>query len=199
MKSQNYLCLDLELNNKNDGTVPKIIQVGVAIGCPTNPEEILTKSWYLNPNEPITEFISQLTGITDETIQQESVSHETVAQELGSLIVENQVFVNPVVWGGGGYGNDATELKDEFRDRNIDFRFFGNRVIDVKTINTYKKLIQGKSASGGLRKCMNSYKLKFEGTPHRAEIDALNTLRFFFYFLNTENKTQTILSQLKEL
>lgn len=36
LKDVNYFSLDLELNNKKDGTVPKIIQVGIAIGSPGN-------------------------------------------------------------------------------------------------------------------------------------------------------------------
>jgi inhibitor of KinA sporulation pathway (predicted exonuclease) len=33
---------------------------------------------------------------------------------------------------------------------------------------------------------MISYGLKFQGTPHNASNDALNTLRFFFYFLERQ-------------
>ena len=82
-KNITYFALDLELNNKNDGTTPKIIEVGVCVGSPVNPEEIQKYNWYLDPQEPITPFISELTGITDEIIQEKSVSHETVAAELG--------------------------------------------------------------------------------------------------------------------
>ena len=30
LRDQNYLSIDLELNNKNDGTTPQIIHVGIA-------------------------------------------------------------------------------------------------------------------------------------------------------------------------
>lgn len=199
MRDQNYFSLDLELNNKNDGNTPKIIQVGVSIGSPTCPDELKTFCWYLDPQEPITEFISNLTGITDELIKEKAVPHQVVAEELGALIREYNCFTNPVVWGGGGEGNDATELKDEFEERNIDFPFFGRRVIDVKTLYVFNQIARGKSPAGGLRKSMISYGLKFQGQSHRAEIDAENTLRFFFYFLNRENQILNTLSQLKEL
>jgi len=188
MRDQNYLAIDLELNNKNDGTTPKIIQVGVAFGSPLRPDEIETHSWYLDPQEPISPFITQLTGITDEIIQEKAVPHNKLAEELGMLISWEKCFVNPVVWGGGGEGNDATELKDEFRERRIDFPYFGRRVIDVKTLYVFQQMVQGKTPSGGLRKSMNSYGLKFQGTPHNAEDDAFNTLRFFFYFLERQKK-----------
>ena len=198
IRDQNYLSIDLELNSKQDGTTPRIIQVGVSVASPVMPDDIKTFSWYLDPQEPITPFIQQLTGITDEIIKEKSVSHETVAQELGNIITENECFVNPIVW-GGGEKNDATELKDEFRERGIDFPFFGRRVIDVKTLYVFNQMVQGKTPSGGLRKSMISYGLTFEGTSHRAEIDAENTLRFFFYFLNKQRKFEEYRMMMKEM
>jgi inhibitor of KinA sporulation pathway (predicted exonuclease) len=186
MRDTNYFSLDLELNNKNDGTTPRIIQVGGAWGSPIRPDEIQTHSWYLNPQENITPFITQLTGITDEIIQEKSVDHKTVAQELGDILTQNQVFTNPLVWGGNNKFSDATELKDEFRERGIVFPYFGRRVIDVKTLYVFNQMVRGKTPSGGLRKSMISYGLKFQGTPHNASNDALNTLRFFFYFLERQ-------------
>jgi inhibitor of KinA sporulation pathway (predicted exonuclease) len=182
MRDTNYFSLDLELNNKNDGTTPRIIQVGIAIGSPVRPEDIQTYSWYLNPQEPITEFIQNLTGITDEIIQEKSVSHETLAFEFGKVLKENQVFVNPITWGQG----DSSELKNEFTQRNIQFPFFGRRIFDVKTLYVFNQMVRGKTPSGGLRKSMISYGLDFIGQSHNAEYDALNTLRFFFYFLQRQ-------------
>jgi inhibitor of KinA sporulation pathway (predicted exonuclease) len=194
----NYFSLDLELNNKSDGSTPRIIQVGVSVASPVMPDDIKTFSWYLDPEEKITEFISNLTGITDEIIKEKAVSHEIVAEELGNIITENKCFVNCVVWGGGDK-NDSTELKDEFRERNIHFPFFGRRVIDVKTLYVFNQMVQGKTPSGGLRKSMISYGIDFQGTSHRAEIDALNTLRFFFYFLNKQRKFEEYKVLMKEM
>jgi inhibitor of KinA sporulation pathway (predicted exonuclease) len=188
IRPQNFISIDLELNNKQDGTTPRIIQVGVSIGSPVRPDDIKTFSWYLDPEEEITPFITKLTGIDNQLIKEKAVPHQIVAEELGALININKCFVNPIVWGGGGEGNDATELKDEFRERNIDFPFFGRRIFDVKTLYVFNQMVQGKSPSGGLRKSMLSYGLTFEGKSHRAEIDALNTLRFFFYFLEKQRK-----------
>jgi inhibitor of KinA sporulation pathway (predicted exonuclease) len=199
LRDQNYLAIDLELNNKNDGTTPRIIQVGVSIGSPVRPDDIKTFSWYINSEEPITPFISNLTGITDEIIKEKAVPHKIVAEELGALIKSYNCFVNPCVWGGGGEGNDATELKDEFRVRKIDFPFFGRRVIDVKTLYVFNQITTGRTPSGGLRKSMISYGLTFDGTPHRAEIDAKNTLRFFFYFLEKQRKFEEYRMMMKEM
>jgi inhibitor of KinA sporulation pathway (predicted exonuclease) len=198
IRDQTYFSLDLELNSKQDGTTPRIIQVGVSVASPVMPDDIKTFSWYLDPQEPITPFIQQLTGITDEIIKEKSVPHETVAQELGNIITENKCFVNPCVW-GGGEKNDATELKDEFRERGINFPFFGRRVIDVKTLYVFNQMVQGKTPSGGLRKSMISYGLDFIGTSHRADVDAENTLRFFFYFLNKQRKFEEYKNEMKEM
>ena len=194
LRDINYFALDLELNNKNDGTTPRIIEVGVAIGSPVRPKEIVTRSWYLNPEEPIAPFITQLTGIDDDTIRAYSVTHEVVAQELGELINQCKCFTNPITWGQG----DADELKTEFRERNIHFPFFGRRIFDVKTIYVFQQMVRGKSVSGGLRNAMKSYRLNFDGTPHRADVDAKNTLRFFFHLLNTERRIQEAIRELKE-
>ena len=199
IRDQNYFALDLELNNKSDGTTPKIIEVGIAIGSPVRPNKIHSYNWYLDPEEPIVPFITKLTGITDETIRCYSVPHNDVASMIGQFITTYNCFCNPVVWGGGGEGNDATELKDEFKERDIDFPFFGRRVIDVKTLYVFNQMVKGKSPSGGLRKSMISYGLKFDGTPHKASHDAYNTLKFFFHFLNTQRNIIDAVETLKTL
>jgi inhibitor of KinA sporulation pathway (predicted exonuclease) len=190
--NQKFLSLDLELNNAQDNSTPnpKIIQVGVAVGnyemyCN---DEIITEKWYLDPHEPIYPFITELTGITDEDIQTKSVTHGVLAEELGKFIKQHNVFVNPVTWGGG----DSTELKREFIDRNIPFQFFGRRWIDVKTWHILHLLTNGKRPSGGLRSSLNIHKMKFLGTPHRADDDAFNTLRLFFKLLENQRKLYNI-------
>jgi inhibitor of KinA sporulation pathway (predicted exonuclease) len=185
-----YFALDLELNNKSDGTVPKIIQVGIAIG---KPNDIKTYSWYVNPQEPLVPFITELTGITEEVIATQSVSLSQVAEELGNLLTQEKPFTNPIVWGG----NDAAELLQEFRDGGIDFPFFGRRILDVKTLFVYLEQVNGRSPSGGLRSAMGKYKCPFIGTPHRADQDAYNTLRFYFALVNRQRKLEDAMNLLK--
>ena len=60
-------------------------------------------------------------------------------------------------------------------------------------------MVQGKSQSGGLRKSMISYGIDFDGTSHRADVDAKNTLRFFFYFLEKQRKFEEYKSLMKEM
>ena len=185
--NQKYLALDLELNNADDGSTPnpKIIQVGVAIGsAKQSPSEWITKKWYVRVNEPIYPFITELTGITNQDIQQFGMTHYEIGQELSRLIKDNDVFVNPVTWGGG----DSTELKSEFEQHGIEFRHFGRRWIDVKTWYVLRMLANGKRPAGGLSSAMGVYKMHFEGKAHRADVDAYNTLRLFFEILKRQKQ-----------
>ena len=185
--NQKYLALDLELNNADDGSTPnpKIIQVGIAIGsAKQSPSEWITKKWYVRVNEPIYPFITDLTGITNQDIQQFGMTHYEIGQELSRLIKDNDVFVNPVTWGGG----DSTELKSEFEQHGIEFRHFGRRWIDVKTWYALRMLANGKRPAGGLSSAMGVYKMHFEGKAHRADVDAYNTLRLFFEILKRQKQ-----------
>jgi len=196
MTYQKFLSLDLELNNGPQTERPKIIQIGIAIGAIEEPEtEWVIRKWYLDPEEPIFPFITDLTGITDQDIYQHAVSHEQAATELSALIREHNTFVNPVTWGGG----DSTELLEEFRDRSVNFPHFGRRWIDVKTYFVIQQLVSGKTYSGGLRSTMERHKLKFIGDAHRADVDAFNTLRLFAYFVNRQRAINGIINQVKEL
>ena len=194
-----YLALDLELNNAQDGSTPNppIIQVGVAIGTWDHyvDNEIITRKWYFNPNEPIYPFITGLTGITDDDVQNKSVTHEVFAEEFGALIKEYKPFVNPVTWGGG----DSVELKAEMVAISIPFPYFGRRWIDVKTWYVLRMIANGKRPSGGLKSAMGTYKMNFVGTPHRADDDALNTLRLFFNIVDRQHKMQMLIDNAKDL
>jgi len=197
--NQSFIALDLELNNAPDHSTPnpKIIQVGIAIGDYEmyKSNTLISHHWYLNPNEPIYPFITELTGITDEDVTTKSVTHEVLLTQLTGFIHRHKPFLNPVTWGGG----DSTELKQEYIDRQIPFQLFGRRWIDVKTWYVLHMLTKGKKPSGGLRSALGEFKMQFEGTPHRADDDALNTLRLFFKIMEQQRKMYDILDNAKTI
>ena len=187
-----FLALDLELNQPSG----KIIQIGVAIGDKhTRFEDYVVRKWFIDPQEPISEFINDLTGITDADIRAESYSHEYVARELSALIKEHNTFVNPVTWGGG----DSVELLAEFCKNHADFPRVGRRWVDVRTWYTYVMLTRGKAPSGGLASAIGYFKLHFKGKAHRADVDAANTLALFFALLERQAKLESILDSAKSI
>ena len=64
----NIVSLDLELNQAGN---PKIIQIGTCIAELETKKIIEKRSFLVNPNEAITEFITKLTGISDEDVKEE--------------------------------------------------------------------------------------------------------------------------------
>ncbi len=179
MKNSNFLSLDLEMNQPSG----KIIQVGVCIANKDTIRAPVMKMWYIDPQEPITEFITNLTGISDDDIKKHAVSHEVVAREISALMDEHNCFINPVTWGGG----DSQKLIDEFNERGMQFQSFGRRWVDVKTIHVFLELCKDKTLKGGLRSAMGARKMQFIGEAHRADVDAFNTLRFFFHMIEQQS------------
>ena len=198
-QKQCYFALDLELNNAQDNSTdnPKIIQVGIAFGTYEDfiNQSLKTHAWLLDPQEPILEFITELTGISNINIADHAITHKALAQELSSILKNQNCFINPVTWGVG----DSSKLKSEFQERGIAFPHFGRRWIDVKTWYTLHMLAIGKKPSGGLSSALASYKLHFNGRPHHADDDALNTLRLFFEMIRRQRQLYQFVKDAKAI
>jgi hypothetical protein len=96
--------------------------------------------------------------------------------EIYDLMQQYKCFANPVVWGGG----DANLFKKEAKEKFGYCKLFGHREIDLKTIYSFFQLVKNEKLNSSLKSTLNSYKLNFEGTQHRAVDDARNTLSLFF-------------------
>lgn len=185
---KNFIALDLELNQPSG----KIIEIGIAIGNPTD-GILKNTNWYIDPGEPIDESITELTGITDEVIEMDSTPLHVVAEQLTTIFANYTPFPNPVQWGG----MDAHLLRKEFLLQGIDFKLFGRREIDVKTLYCFLQISRGRSITGGLKGCMERYKVPFVGTPHRALDDARNTLQFYFTLLGRQQNMERIFEEIR--
>ncbi len=179
-----FLALDLEMNQPSG----RIIQVGVAWGAIGRPESLQTRQWLLSPDEPLSPEIVALTGITEDDLLERAVSWPQLVLELGALLAAESPFVNPVTWGEG----DSRLLREALRARGLEFPFFGRRCIDVKSWHTLNALAQGKNPAGGLKSVMGRYNLPFKGSAHRADVDALNTLRLFFRLLERQATLESL-------
>lgn len=195
---KNFMALDLELNNAEDNSTPnpKIIQVGIAIGNITQePKDYFRAKWFINPHEPIFSFITKLTGITDKNVQDESVTHQQVAEELAEIMEAKQVFSHVITWGN----DDLSALLKEFKENHIEFKYYRNQFIDISSLNIFLLLSKGKKSFGGLRSTMSEFKLKFEGEQHRADVDAFNTLVLFFEMIKRQKQLEDILTIAKDV
>jgi inhibitor of KinA sporulation pathway (predicted exonuclease) len=172
-----FTSLDLEMNQPSK----KIIQIGACVGN-INTGQIFEKlSVFINPNERIAPFITELTKIT-----QDDVNHGVTLEEgYGKLkrMHENYgAFVNAITWGGG----DSSELAEQIKAENPHFEgwCFGRRWLDTKTLFVSWRFANGQPIQGGLARSMTKVGLKFEGQKHNAMDDATNTFRMYIAMLN---------------
>lgn len=179
MRPTTYCALDLEFNQPSK----RVIQIGLCMGTWGSGEPNYERAvWYVDPGEPIAEFITKLTGITDEDIRTKAKPLEQIASEVLKFL-DRPRFVNPVVWGEG----DARALRALFESTGVAQPHFGHRSIDVKTIFVFLNAAESGPTRGSLGSALKLYKLGFEGDSHRADVDALNTLRLFFHLLDKQH------------
>lgn len=191
MKQSTFLALDLEMNQPSG----KLIEVGICVGdIQTTSNNWEVKSWLLDPQEDISPFITELTGISNDDISENAVPLSQMAVELAELIEKHKPFVNPITWGGG----DMTALLDLIHSTGESFPYFGRRWIDVKTVFTFLKMTSpsGFNHKMGLRSALQSMGVSFVGTQHRASADAMNTLRLWQDVCRRQESRNSLISQL---
>jgi inhibitor of KinA sporulation pathway (predicted exonuclease) len=178
-KQADVVCtLDLEMNQPSG----KIIEVGYTIGNIHTGEVLLNKGLIVNPGEPLSEFIINLTHITEE-MAQTGISLEDAYKECVADCERLDARKQPVEWGGG----DIRTLRQQAweKDNNI---LVNNWSFGYTTMNI-KCIVQGilgahkKSTQGGLAKSLIKFGLKFKGTKHRAVDDSLNTFLLYVELL----------------
>jgi len=178
--------IDLEMNQPSG----KIISIGAVIGSLSTGEIIEQFHRLILIDEPITEYITNLTGITNEQMQAEGITLIQAYEELKTLHKRSD-FTNPVTWGKG----DTTELNQQLQSNGLKLSSgfnnpeklevfcFGRREFDCKQRFQEQCILEDKGLQAGLKKAMQRVGLKFEGKPHNALNDALNTFKMYRFML----------------
>lgn len=184
MENDIVISLDLEFAQPSN----KIIQIGIVAGNPFTGEIVNTLSIIVNPEELLSNFIINLTGITQEQVNN-GITIEEAYERVYSFIKNLPIArVSAITWGGG----DIQCLREQTENIAIlqskPFPF-GRRFTDVKTLCCTYLIANKRNPAGGLKKSMAKFGLNFEGIPHDALYDALNTFRFYVLLLS-KLKTQ---------
>jgi inhibitor of KinA sporulation pathway (predicted exonuclease) len=160
------LSFDLELNQDPAGA--KIIEIGACTGNSKTGEIFEAYSAFVNPNEKLVDTIVQLTGITQEQVDEGGTLEEAFLG-LKALASRHECLTMPLVWGGG----DGYVLRKEL-PRHVEWPF-GRRELDVKAVFQAYQMAKGEKLQAGLAKAMTRLDLNFKGKKHRAIDDAINT------------------------
>lgn len=168
----NYISLDLEMNQPSN----KIIMIGITVGNIYTGEVLYKQGWYINPNEQLSEYIINLTKITQEDVDN-GVTLLEAYQELQSIRERFNAHRSLITWGQG----DVECLKKQL---GVIEWAFGRRYWDVKTITQFEQLKKHRPTQGGLAKTLTKYGLNFGGQKHNAIDDALNTFLLLSHLIN---------------
>lgn len=167
--------LDLELNQPSG----KIIQIGAVIGDTVTGEVSQRLRVYVDPKEPLSDFIIELTGISQKHIDEQGVSLKEAYLQLREFHLRHSTFLNPLTWGGG----DSQEVFDQLAPEDRAEWPFGRRWVDAKTIYVSECIARGLPVQGGLSKVMTKYNMNFKGRKHDAQDDAENTFKLYHEML----------------
>lgn len=165
------LCvLDLEMNQPSGN----IIQIGAACYDIKQDKIISTFLETVNPGEKLSEYIIDLTHIS-----QASVDEARPLDEVARSFSE---------WATGvGVGNLLASWGSDYnylRQRVPSQYFTWTRFLDLKQMSTVFQAILPSRKGGGLTSQMNKVGLQFEGRQHNALTDAINTVRLLQVYLD---------------
>jgi inhibitor of KinA sporulation pathway (predicted exonuclease) len=177
----NIMALDCEFAQPSG----KCIQIGAAIYSANKGELQGTFESYVNPGEPITQYITDLTGIKDSDVSSAPSILEAFL-DLQLFAKKHKAWRNPLVW-GSGVRNDSHAIyseaypTEELRKENPNF--MGFRVLDAKTLFQSIQVFNNDKIAGGLKASCEKLGIGFEGDAHRALTDAINTFRVWHFLL----------------
>lgn len=185
----NVLTIDLEMNKPGQS----IIQIGYTINNAKTGKMLKARSLFVNPNETIDPFITELTGISQQMVDTLGVPLMDAYTTMVKDIRDWQTSPFVLQW-----GLDHCELREQLKLDWCDY-VFERRSIDVKGLYQAYAMSrpQGKTVAG-LSKALAILGLEFEGRPHDALNDAVNTFRAFRELTTKMVKYDQILKTTKE-
>ena len=169
----NLISIDLELNKPSN----KIIQLGYIIANVKNKKIQKVSRIYIDPKEDLDPFISELTGIRQEMVNN-NVTLEYAYNEMLKDMEKYQVTKHPIQWGLDHY-ELRKQLKLEWKD--YVFRARGH---DIKSLyQMYQMRSPNSKTVSGLKTSIENMGNEWDGTygkQHDALADAYNTLLTYF-------------------
>jgi inhibitor of KinA sporulation pathway (predicted exonuclease) len=189
-----YISIDLELeqpytnpqtpDSQTEESV--IIQVG-AVAFEVGPQMSILEQYCINLHydQPLSEFIKKLTGITDEQVNKSVYTERSAFQVLRDLRDRHDCNRLMIQWGHGDY-ESLLKNTPEYRSK------FGHSAINTKHLHRLYCASNNKNGSGGLAKAMSRHGLQFQCLnldgktvgKHNALVDAYNTAIIFNYLYN---------------
>lgn len=191
-----YVALDLEMEQPSG----EIIQVGVAwLDAETGVLD--SKNFYITPSQCVSEFIRDLTGITDDDFDWSKNRRQCYSEftEFMRSIVDRKTYREYITWGGGDVHTLAKDISFLSQSTELDLNtvLSSRRHTDVKTLVLYETVCAGRSVSSvSLSSALRAHNVVTRGRSHDAGDDAYNTL---YLFLNMVERQSKILNMIGEL
>jgi len=164
------IALDLEMNDTPDKS---IIQIGACTFIVETGEIVSTFDTYIFQNEQISDYITKLTGITQDNVDLGYPIKEAYEMLLSYVNIIGVTKFPLVTWGAG----DLPLLKVQVNN-GIDWKL-GRTEMNAKNLFQAWREANGKSTQGGLSRAMTNFGLNFIGRKHNAKDDAVNTARIY--------------------
>ena len=164
------LSFDLELNQDPSGA--KIIEVGACVGDIKSLEVVESYSAFVDPKQPLIEYIVKLTSITQKQVDGAGTILDAY-RGMEALARKHDCLSMPLVWGIG----DGHALRRELPPE-VEWSF-GRRELDVKAVFQAYQMAKEEKTHAGLAKALTRLGLNFKGRKHRAVDDAINTFLIY--------------------
>lgn len=169
-----YIILDLEMEQPSD----EIIEIGYVVGDKMG-RIFENESIYVKIEQPLSPYISELTGISDETLATFGIHKHEVAAKFNDIIQRHKVNPKALTWGAG----DVRLLLQQYPEILLH-----NRYLDMKTLFQVEAIANNKTMKKGLFAAATLLNIpQEERKAHSAKDDAYITYLVFVHYVNKFN------------